>query len=558
MKVRRFILTFILLALTVSTAAAIQATPKILEFLPNPDTPNDLGEYVTIYNPNPAVIDISGVRLTDLEGNVTIPKETFLEPGSVYTIELPEGGVALRNSGDEVILLDDCGRVLDCAIYGESGYKGAGWSGVGLGKALEERIFRRFYPDQDTDTAYEWLPQREYLRGQSNFLPAQRRISCNITGFVSPDCSLDILCGEIENASTLRANLYLFESREIEKAVLDLLERGGEVYLLIEGDPVGGISDAELSILENVIERGGEVRLTGNGLYRLNHAKYALIDRETVIIGSENWNDGGFPYKTSGGNRGWGVVIENEEVFEDLLKVFEFDWERGFVLSSEDTPRSVEEDSANFWEGFWHREHFDPAFVSGNFTVSLIIAPDNSLHHDTIIGMIESANETIYIEEAYIRRKWGEYENPYLLAAIMAARRGVDVKILVDSTWYNLDSDNDNDELCRYLNDIARDESLNLEARLARINGVSKIHNKGVVVDAEKVLISSINWNKNSPISNREVGIIIENPEIGAYYSDVFLRDWERSGTSFRMVLILLVMLLMLGSAVYFMKKWIR
>ncbi|MHC1564981.1 MAG: phospholipase D-like domain-containing protein, partial [Candidatus Syntropharchaeales archaeon] len=226
--------------------------------------------------------------------------------------------------------------------------------------------------------------------------------------------------------------------------------------------------------------------------------------------------------------------------------------------SSEDTPRSVEEDSANFWEGFWHREHFDPAFVSGNFTVSLVIAPDNSLHHDTIIGMIESANETVYIEEAYIRRKWGDYENPYLRQAIMAARRGVDVKILLDSTWYNLDSDNDNDELCRYLNDIARDESLNLEARLARINGVSKIHNKGVVVDAEKVLISSINWNKNSPISNREVGIIIENPEIGAYYSDVFLRDWERSGTSFRMVLILLVMLLMLGSAVYFMKKWIR
>jgi phosphatidylserine/phosphatidylglycerophosphate/cardiolipin synthase-like enzyme len=49
-----------------------------------------------------------------------------------------------------------------------------------------------------------------------------------------------------------------------------------------------------------------------------------------------------------------------------------------------------------------------------------------------------------------------------------------------------------------------------------------------VIVDGERVLISSINWNKHSPTYNREIGIIIENPELAAYYTEVFL--WQNRG----------------------------
>jgi phosphatidylserine/phosphatidylglycerophosphate/cardiolipin synthase-like enzyme len=62
---------------------------------------------------------------------------------------------------------------------------------------------------------------------------------------------------------------------------------------------------------------------------------------------------------------------------------------------------------------------------------------------------------------------------------------------------------------------------------------VEKIHNKGVIVDGEKVLVSSINWNMNSPTFNREVGLIIEHAGLGEYYTGVFERDWrsaEKSG----------------------------
>lgn len=56
------------------------------------------------------------------------------------------------------------------------------------------------------------------------------------------------------------------------------------------------------------------------------------------------------------------------------------------------------------------------------------------------------------------------------------------------------------------------------------------MHNKGVIVDGDAVLISSVNWNENSPSFNREAGVIIESTDAGAYFSDVFTADWEDAG----------------------------
>jgi len=50
---------------------------------------------------------------------------------------------------------------------------------------------------------------------------------------------------------------------------------------------------------------------------------------------------------------------------------------------------------------------------------------------------------------------------------------------------------------------IARREGLPLEVRVGYPcrSGVRCIHNKGVIADGERVLVSSINWNENSPPS---------------------------------------------------------
>jgi cardiolipin synthase len=532
----------------------------ILEFLPNPDALMDQGEYVVIYNPPGQEIDISGFILTDLEGEFEIPGGTILEPESNYQIKLPANGIQLSNSGDEVILLDNSLRMVDCVIYGGSEYKGEGWQGPMLGSASEERIFRRFYLDNDTDTAYEWLPLREYYRGQSDFMPSYKSFPGEVTVFVSPDCSLEILQKEIRSASVLRVNVYLFESQDIEREVIDLLSRGGTVNIIVESSPVGGISESEVRILRHIIEKGGEVRFSNDSLYRLNHAKYALIDGDTIILGSENWNSGGYPPDGSGGNRGWGVVINDREVFYDMSCVFEHDWAHGIKISPGDLPQGSKSDPDEPGDRIG-KTVFEAKNIKGEFTASIIIGPDNSLHYETIIEMINSAEKTLFIEQAYINRDWRNDENPYLQTAINAAMQGVEVKVLLDSMWYNTNEENDNDELCNYLNNLASQENLNLEARLVKRDGITKIHNKGVIVDGQKVLISSINWNKHSPTYNREIGIIIENPELAAYYTEVFLYDWnlgrtgKESSKKITNPIIAAVVILLGASTIYLIRK---
>ena len=41
------------------------------------------------------------------------------------------------------------------------------------------------------------------------------------------------------------------------------------------------------------------------------------------------------------------------------------------------------------------------------------------------------------------------------------------------------------------------------------------------------MLVSSINWNSNSPQFNREAGVIIDHPGVAQYFRAVFEDDWN-------------------------------
>ncbi len=168
---------------------------------------------------------------------------------------------------------------------------------------------------------------------------------------------------------------------------------------------------------------------------------------------------------------------------------------------------------------------FGPATFTGA-RVTPVVAPDTS---SAITGLLDSAQDSIGIEQAYITNESKTRLNPYLATAINASRRGVHVRVLLDSYWYNTEDTADNDEMVALINRIAATEHLPLEARCVDLeaSGFEKIHNKGVVVDDRAVLVSSINWNTNSPGFNRETGVIVEQPEVARYFRTVFDADWS-------------------------------
>ena len=369
-----------------------------------------------------------------------------------------------------------------------------------------------------------WDPRPIFI-GQSRFSPATFD-EVTVTAFAAPDCAYDVFSAAVASAEReVLVNIYEFTDPAMADDLVRAHERGAAVTVLLEGGPVGGIQPEERAIA-GILNRSGIVVLSmtttdaAHAKYRYDHAKYVVIDARAVLVGSENFKPDGYPAPGLQGNRGWGVYLENPELAAYFRDVFLFDAAGGDIVPFEGTTTEVRMPYAPAYT-----VEFAPCRAEG-VRVTPVLSPDTSA---LIIRLIEGAKESIAIEQAYITNETLRELNPYLAAAIDASRRGVAVQVLLDAAWFNVEGDADNDEMVDLINRIAVAEDLPLEARIVDLaaNNLVKVHNKGVIVDGRAVLISSINWNANSPAFNREAGVIVEHPDIAAYFTRVFADDWD-------------------------------
>lgn len=258
--------------------------------------------------------------------------------------------------------------------------------------------------------------------------------------------------------------------------------------------------------------------------YGFNHAKYVVIDSETLVIGSANWDNMGFPKHGSFGNREWGIVVKNKTLAQYFTEVFFEDCNpgRSDILPFGDFCGGITYNLSCSVQQRSYEKHFTPLYVTVNATVIPILSPDTSRH--TLMDLIESAKESIYVEQLYIYLEWSDGLNPVVASLVNASRRGVDVKVILNC---NPDYDNrENLETEMHL----REHGVEVRLISPYNVGLTNIHTKGMIVDNESVLISSINWNEQSLERNRETGVVIINPTVAEYYATVFLHDWYSCG----------------------------
>ncbi len=537
------------------------------------------GEFIEISNPTNQYMDMTHSTITDGEGTVIFPSGIIMAPGDnliiadngtryqQLTMELPDlsytgnsslgtmvvSGTApiLANDGDEVFIMDSSLNKIDALAYGDSTYSGEGWVGRPIMELDAYQLIKRMSLDGvyvDTDTADDWDELRSFRAGQSN-LDVQTFISGgDVEAFVSPDCSMEALLARIDNASVrIDLNVYEFTDIYLANALDDAMIRGVEVRILVDGSPVGGMPDAEIEILSYLANTGAGVHLMNpkepkiESRYNFNHAKYLVIDDQTTMVMTENWKMSGFPLLGTGGNRGWGAIIHDVEVSGYYSKLFSQDWNPEWEDVVVFEPLEVWELPPIYEVNRTVAPTFEPFLsTSTRSSVVPVVYPDMSLGpDDPIMEMLAEAEDSILVEEFYIDLHWGqrgidgkwEQVNPYLQAVVDAARRGCRVRILLDSTDYNIKFEdyNDNDDTVRYINSLAEKEGLDMEAKLVRSGShiFTKIHAKGIIVDNSQTLVSSINWNQNSCTRNREVGIIIENKDMASYFTEVFQHDWQ-------------------------------
>jgi phosphatidylserine/phosphatidylglycerophosphate/cardiolipin synthase-like enzyme len=544
-------------------------------------------EYVRLYNPADSPVDIGGWRIADGEhyysGSVIFPEgSTIPSKGHVYiantalvffevwgfypdfeygnssliTQMIGSQGPSFAMQSDEVRLMDEFGVQIDILVYGDYEFTEFWWHGDPVPGANKGEYLKRNFNTQsntydDSNTARDWRHIRQYKMGQSDFDFVDFDFSGNVTVFSSPDSSYGTIIDEIEQAQDMiLIGMYEFTNLNLSEKIIERLNQGVEVRILMEGSPVGGISVDQRYCLQKIHEAGGEVRfmVSNSSLgsrYRYLHGKYVIIDNSSVILSSENWKYTGVPIDNTYGNRGWGVVVRNSQVAEYFADVFHSDWDSVSYDIIPFTPDDYNYGNAPLGyepEVFIQMGYYDPIFssqtIQGDFKVSPVLAPDTTLlESDSILDMINSATDSIYIEQLDLPLSWDdgeeEYGNMYLAAVIEAAEmRGVDVKILLSSLYtFPDDPDLDNYDTFLHINDYAERHNLTgfLEARLVDYDrlGLSKVHNKGMIADGNRTLISSVNWNRNSVAQNREVGVIIENNDVANYFTEIFFWDWN-------------------------------
>jgi len=523
-----FSLILFLFAVSLLCSAPATAAFTISEVCPDTWYKGEGDEYLVITGTG----SLTGLSITDGEGSARFPDgdradgtvvvaqraDAYCTVHGEYpayewydsTPAVPDlirtGTLKLGNKGDEVILLK--GSTELCRVT---------WP--------EDVVCREGQVHYQEDGV--WDP-RPLMIGQSRFAPATFT-GVSGTVFAAPDVSREVLEEAIAIAETeLLINVYEFADPGIAEDITATLDDGVTVTVLLEGGPVGGISAEEKGVAATLRERGAAVYTMettddAHARYRYDHAKYLIADRKAVLVVSENFKESGFPEQGETGNRGWGVLITDPAVADYFAEVFIADCSGGDCVPF--APSGILPDET---PGDAYHPEFGTQPFSGA-TVTPVLAPDTAF---LIPGMIDGAAHSVDIQQAYISNWTKNTPNPYLEAAVDAARRGVTVRILLDSYWFNTEGENDNDEMAARINAVAETEGLPLEARLARLGPgyPEKVHNKGVIVDGDTVLISSVNWNENSPSFNREAGVIIENPEAGTYFSAVFATDWDDAG----------------------------
>lgn len=494
------LLALVLLVSVTALGAAATADPSeatIVEVYPNTNHDGNAGEYLVIDFPDDS--DLAEYSLTD--GKTTTPlgeeavsgaaafsrapdltREKVTQP--VY--ELPEH-FAMAQTG-ETIRLYRGDRLID-----ETSYESASQS---------ERWLRS---DGGQGEGWEWEK-----RGATDFeardLPAERA-----TAFALPD-SPEIPIEVLRSADDrLYLGGYSLESERVVEELLAAHDRGVNVRVLVDGTPVGGQSETEAEALDRLAERGIDVRVFDGPTtrYRFHHPKYAVADDRALVM-TENWKPAGTGGASS---RGWGLLVEGSEVADELAAVFEADagwedtaaWDRSLAGTLVDAGAA-----SNSFPG-----EFDPVAAEID-SVRLVVAPDNA--EAETLSLLAGAEESILVKQPTIAD-----DHAFIRELVSAAERGVEVRVLLDSTWYVED---ENEELVRWLDDQAESGDLPIEARLVEPDGFEKLHAKGIVVDDHTTMVGSINWNDNSVGNNREVALIVENGEIAGQFASVFGADW--------------------------------
>jgi phosphatidylserine/phosphatidylglycerophosphate/cardiolipin synthase-like enzyme len=146
--------------------------------------------------------------------------------------------------------------------------------------------------------------------------------------------------------------------------------------------------------------------------------------------------------------------------------------------------------------------------------------PDIRNTQEVWLEMINSAKETLDIEQFYISNEKGEELDTVLNAIVAAANRGVEVRIVVDQGMY-----------FTYPETVDLLEKVkNIRVRVFDVKSLTGgiQHAKFFIVDRKLLFIGSQNFDWRSLKHIHEIGVFIKDEGLCEFYSDIFEHDFNK------------------------------
>ncbi len=564
---------------------------------------NDLDEAVRIVNLGSAPITLTGWSLCKWDGgldcdplpDLALPAEgglwvardgaAFAESFGFPADVVAGGWPGFANDGDEVILCDDRGAVVDSVVFEAGERLILGWQGeavepAAIGRA-EGQILARI-PDErtglplaDSDGRDDWLqtpddPQhgRRLLYPGWDldplFWPLSATTQATVVLGIAPDNAFAVVSETLMRAQrTISMEAYTLRHPRIITALVQKAQAGVSVTVLLEGGPVGiGSSDPrwqqELAACKLLEAAGGrcyfmihEVDDRIYNRYSYLHAKLILVDGEWVLISSQNFTNSSMPAdeKANGtyGSRGVVLATNATPIVARAARLFALDCDPAHhrdILRWNSNPAYPEYGEPllpldeTITDGITYTVRFsEPLAFSGTVGLEFFSAPEAALRgSDAFLGLLgrAGAGDLVEVEQMYEAADWDNADGPgpnlRLEAYIEAARRGATVHILLNSGSFGQDYvDATFTRTLAYVNAIAAAEGLDLEAAAADPTQYG-IHNKMVLVhlaDGGYVHLGSINGSEASSKLNREVAIQLHSEAAYAYLHELFRGDWQ-------------------------------
>ena len=443
----------------------------------------------------------------------------------------------LPNSGAALQLLDGSGAEVDTLVYGNGPVSVSGWSGIALAEPLanlDNLIYLRGSgcgDTPDTNTVEDWHEQWSRLGGSTFCFDTSTTGTGTITPLIGPEYGLTDLLAWIDGATeSLHVHMYLLHEVHLVEALINAHNRGVDVNVVLDyGDSWWKQYDLDThrGMATTMLAAGVDVKWfgdTGENPYAYIHSKVAVRDSESVWIGSGNWKSSSQPAPGDAGNRDWGVLVDDESVADMVLNhlVFDENEARSHItpVAASDAPNGWSMPSSEAIVG-----NTAPS-IQGDFEATLLVCPDNCI--DDLVDMLDGAEEEILLSLQYLDMdwSWGWGENPILEALENAAIRDVSLRLILNGAYLDEDIQSVVDRFNEEWNfTMGYDTSAIV---MSSDENVTKLHNKGIIIDGEHVLVSSINWGDSALVRNREMGLMLSSEAVAEVFIESWYEDWNR------------------------------